>query len=162
MKFDPICKVFTALILAYWMHRDTMMRSTITSCCSMMMPRSVSNSWKHPSSCMASILTVCHQLGMFGMLWIGVYNSVFHLLPIFSNFAQPFQDELTNIPQATINNLINSVWIRCVALCEANSGHTRYWLIFWAPATKTAHFRVALISILIYHICEVGWIISVK
>ncbi|KAL0187812.1 hypothetical protein M9458_014911 [Cirrhinus mrigala] len=34
--------------------------------------------------------------------------------------------EWTNIPQATINNLINSMQRRCVALCEANGGYTRY------------------------------------
>ncbi|KAL0155520.1 hypothetical protein M9458_049783, partial [Cirrhinus mrigala] len=36
------------------------------------------------------------------------------------------EEEWTNIPQATINNLINSVRRRCVALREANGGHTRY------------------------------------
>ena len=62
------------LLMAFWVHRDTVPRSwgpllchsstTITSCCSMimhgpMLPGSVHNSWKlkHPSSCMASILT---------------------------------------------------------------------------------------------------------
>ncbi|KAL0196021.1 hypothetical protein M9458_009593, partial [Cirrhinus mrigala] len=37
---------------------------------------------------------------MFEMLWIGVHDSVFQFLPI--------SKEWTNIPQATINNLINS------------------------------------------------------
>ncbi len=32
----------------------------------------------------------CHPLSMFGMLWIGVYDSVFQFLPISSNFTQPF------------------------------------------------------------------------
>ncbi len=62
------------LLMAFWMQRDTVTRSwgpllchsstTITSYCSMimhdtMLQRSVHNSWKlkHPSSCMASILT---------------------------------------------------------------------------------------------------------
>ncbi|KAL0180149.1 hypothetical protein M9458_025591, partial [Cirrhinus mrigala] len=36
------------------------------------------------------------------------------------------EEEWTNIPQATINNLINSMRRRCVALREANGGHTRY------------------------------------
>ncbi len=35
-----------------------------------------------------------------------------------------------HIPQATINNLINSMPRRCVALHEANGHHTRYWLVF--------------------------------
>ncbi len=33
------------------------------------------------------------------------------------------EEEWTNIPQATINNLINSMQRRCVAMCEANGGH---------------------------------------
>ncbi len=32
-----------------------------------------------------------HPLSMFGMLWIGVYDSVFQFLPICSNFAQPLK-----------------------------------------------------------------------
>ncbi len=40
------------------------------------------------------------------------------------------EEEWTNIPQATINNLINSMRRRCVALREANGGHTRYGLVF--------------------------------
>ncbi len=62
------------LLMAFWMHRDTVTRSwgpllchsstTITSCCSMIMHGpmlqglyTIPGSWKHPSSCMASILT---------------------------------------------------------------------------------------------------------
>ncbi len=45
------------------------------------------------------------------------------------------EEEWTNIPQATINNLINSMRRRCVALREANGGHTRYWLVFGPPNT---------------------------
>ncbi len=36
------------------------------------------------------------------------------------------EEEWTNIPQATINNLINFMQRRCVALREANGGQTRY------------------------------------
>ncbi len=42
-----------------------------------------------------------------------------------SNFAA-IEEEWTNITQVTINNLINSMRRRCVALREANGGHTRY------------------------------------
>jgi hypothetical protein len=35
-------------------------------------------------------------------------------------------EEQDNIPQATINSLINSMRRRCAALHEANVGHTRY------------------------------------
>ncbi len=33
----------------------------------------------------------CHPLSMFGMLWIGVYDSVFQFLAISSNFTQPLK-----------------------------------------------------------------------
>jgi hypothetical protein len=56
---------------------------------------------------------------MFGMLLIGVYDSVFQFPPISSNF----EEEWDNIPQATINSLINFMRRRCHA---ANGGHTRY------------------------------------
>ncbi|CAH2253483.1 Hypothetical predicted protein [Pelobates cultripes] len=36
------------------------------------------------------------------------------------------EEEWTNIPQTTINNLVNSMRRRCVALREANGDHTRY------------------------------------
>ncbi len=36
------------------------------------------------------------------------------------------EEEWTNISQAAINNLINSLQRRCVVLREANGGHTRY------------------------------------
>ncbi|KAL0193566.1 hypothetical protein M9458_011862, partial [Cirrhinus mrigala] len=36
------------------------------------------------------------------------------------------EEEWTNILQAIINNLINSMRRRCVALRKANGGHTRY------------------------------------
>ncbi len=45
------------------------------------------------------------------------------------------EEEWTHIPQATINNLINSMRRRCVALREANVGHTRYWMVFAPPRT---------------------------
>ncbi len=74
-------------------------------------------------------------------------------VPVPANIQQlltAIEEEWTNIPQATINNLINSMRRRCVALREANDGHTRYWLVFGPPNplpppqySKTAHFRVA-------------------
>ncbi|KAL7861636.1 hypothetical protein SRHO_G00130770 [Serrasalmus rhombeus] len=50
-------------------------------------------------------------------------------VPVPANIQQlctAIEEEWTNIPQATINNLINCMQRRCVALCEANGGHTRY------------------------------------
>ncbi len=97
------------LLMAFWMHRDTVTRSwgpllchsstTITSCCSMimhgpMLQGSVHNSWKLKTSQFLNghyTHRTCHPLTMFGMLWIGVYDSVFQFLPISSNFAQPLK-----------------------------------------------------------------------
>ncbi len=46
----------------------------------------------------------CHPLSMFGMLWIGVYDSVFQFLPISSSFAQPLKRSGPTFhrPQSTI------------------------------------------------------------
>ncbi len=133
------------LLMAFW---DTVTRSwgpllcnsspTITSCCSMIMhgpilQGSVHNSWKLKTSQFLHgqhTHRTCHPLSMFGMLLIGVYDSVFQFLPISSNFTQPLKRInkcWTNISQATINNLINSIWRRCVALREANGGNDTDW-----------------------------------
>ncbi len=73
--------------------------TTITSSCSMimhgpMLQGSVHNSWKLKTSQFLHgqhALRTCDPLNMFGMLWIGVYDSVFQFLPISSNFAQPLK-----------------------------------------------------------------------
>ncbi len=46
----------------------------------------------------------CHTLSMFGMLWIGVYDSVFQFLPISSNFTQLLKRSGPTLhrPQSTI------------------------------------------------------------
>ncbi len=92
------------LLMAFWMHRVTVpllchSSMTITSCCSMimhgpMLQGSVHNSWKLKTSQFLHgqhTHRTCHPLSMFGMLWIGVYDSVFQFLPISSNFAQPLK-----------------------------------------------------------------------
>ncbi len=48
-------------------------------------------------------------------------------VPVPANIQQlrtAIEEEWTSIPQATIKNLINSMRRRCVALREANGGHT--------------------------------------
>uniref|UniRef100_A0A8C8DQ73 Transposable element Tcb2 transposase n=1 Tax=Oryzias sinensis TaxID=183150 RepID=A0A8C8DQ73_9TELE len=53
-------------------------------------------------------------------------------VPVPANIQQlrtAIEEEWTNIPQATIDNLINSMRRRCVTLHEANGGHTRYSLV---------------------------------
>ncbi len=103
------------------MHRDTVTRSwgplfcnsstTITSCCSMimhspMLQGSVHNSWKLKTSQFLHgqhTHRTCHPLSMFGMLWIGVYDSVFQFLLISSNFTQPLKRSgpTSHRPQST-------------------------------------------------------------
>ena len=88
------------------MHRDTMKWSwgplschssaSITSCFSIIHPchkdlYTTPGGWKCPRSSMACILTRCHPLSWFGMLWINMYDSVFQFPPISSNFAQPLK-----------------------------------------------------------------------
>ncbi len=56
-----------------------------------MLQGSVHNSWKLKTSQFLHgqhTHRTYHPLSMFGMLWIGVYDSVFQFLPISSNFAQ--------------------------------------------------------------------------
>ncbi len=73
--------------------------TTITLCCSMIMHNpmlqgSVHNSWKLKTSQFLHgqhTHWTFHPLSMFGMLWIGVYDSVFQFLPISSNFAEPLK-----------------------------------------------------------------------
>ncbi len=142
-------------------------------CTAPMLQGSVHNSWKLKTSQFLHgqhTHRTCHPLSMFGMLWIGVYDSVFQFLPISSNFTQPLKRS-----GPTFHRPLSTTWS---TLCEgdvlhwANGGHTRYWLDFGPPQySKTAHFRVAfycgqpkahlcnnhagLISILMCHTCEV-------
>ncbi len=156
------------LLLAFWMHRDTVMRSwgpllchsstTITSCCSMiihgpMLQGSVHNSWKLKTSQFLHgqhTQRTCHPLSMFGMLWIGVYDSVFQFLPISSNFTQPLKRS-----GPTFHRPQSTTWS---TLCEGDVSHCMRQMVVtpetdWfsdppapPPLTliqKTAHFRVA-------------------
>ena len=100
-----------------------------------MLQGSVHNSWKLKMSLFFHDLhthQTCQPLSMFVMFWVGVYNSVFQFLPISINFAQrrgveqEEEEEWDNISEATVNSLINSMGRRCVALNDANGGHTRY------------------------------------
>ncbi len=65
-------------------------------------------------------------------VWDALDRRIRQRVPVPANIQQlhtAIEEEWTNIPQTTINNLINSKWRRCVALREANSAHTRYWLV---------------------------------
>ncbi len=62
-------------------------------------------------------------------VWDALDRSIRQRVPVPANIQQlctVTEEKWTNIPQATISNLINSMRRRCVALREANGGHTRY------------------------------------
>ncbi len=168
------------LLMTFWMHRETVTRSwgpllchsstTISSCCSMimhgpMLQGSVHNSWKLKTSQFLRgqhTYWTCHPLSMFGILWIG---RVRQRVPVPANIQQlrtAIEEGWTNIPQATINNLINSMQRRCVAL----RGHTRYWLFFGPPNTVKLLILWPIIMLSNQHIdishLWGGWIISAK
>ncbi len=150
------------LLMAFRMHRDTVTRSwrpllchsstTIASCCSMiihgpMLQGSVHNSWKLKTSQFLHgqhTHRTCHLLSMFGMLWIGVYNSVFQFLPISSNFAQPLKRSGPTFhrPQSTTwSTLCEGDVLHCVRQMVVTGGD---WFSDPPPQySKTAHFRVA-------------------
>ncbi len=65
-------------------------------------------------------------------VWDALDQHIRQHVPVPANIQQlrtAVKEERNNIPQAKINNLINSMQRRCVALLEANGGHTRYWLV---------------------------------
>ncbi len=62
-------------------------------------------------------------------VWDALDRRIRQRFPVPANIRQlrtAIEEEWTNIPQATINNLIKYMRRRCVALREANGGHTRY------------------------------------
>ncbi len=99
-------------------------------------------------------------------------------VPVPANIQQlrtAIEEEWTNIPQATT---WSTLWRRCVALREANGGHTRYWLVFGPPNTVKLHIlEWPFIVASLRHTCAIimlsnqhldmphlwgGWIISAK
>uniref|UniRef100_A0A3P9JG58 Transposase Tc1-like domain-containing protein n=1 Tax=Oryzias latipes TaxID=8090 RepID=A0A3P9JG58_ORYLA len=62
-------------------------------------------------------------------VWDALDRRIRQRVPVPANIQQlrtAIEEEWTNIPQATVDNLISSMRRRCVALHEANGGHTRY------------------------------------
>ncbi|KAL0153133.1 hypothetical protein M9458_051554, partial [Cirrhinus mrigala] len=107
-----------------------------------MLQGSVHNSWKLKTSQFLHgqhTHQTCHPLKH---VWDALDRRIRQRLPVPANIQQlrtAIEEEWTNIPQATINNPINSMRRRCVALHEANGGHTRYWLVFRPPSTVKLH-----------------------
>ena len=106
------------------MHRATVTRSwgpllchssaAITSSFSMIMhgPMSVHNSWKLKLSQFFHGLhthQTCHPLSMFEILWINVYDSMFHFLPISSNFAQPQSAAWSTLCEGDVSRCMRQV-----------------------------------------------------
>ncbi len=62
-------------------------------------------------------------------VWDALDRRIRQHVPVPPNIQQlhtAFEEEWTNIAQAIINNLNKSMGRKCVALHEANGGHTRY------------------------------------
>ena len=62
-------------------------------------------------------------------VWEALDRRVGQRVPVPANIQQlrtAIEEGWDNIPQATINSLINCMQRRCVTLHEANGGHTRY------------------------------------
>ncbi len=119
-------------------------------------------------------------------IWDALDRRIRQRVPVPANIQQlctAIEEEWTNIPQATINNLINSMRRRCVALREANGGHTRYWLVIRTPQTPSPNtlklhiLEWPFIVASLRHTCAIimlsnqhldmqhlwgGWIISAK
>ena len=63
-------------------------------------------------------------------VWVALDRRVRKRVPVPANIQQlhtAIEEVWDNIPQATINSLINSMRGKCVALHEDNGGHSRYF-----------------------------------
>ncbi len=133
-----------------WMHRDNVMRSwgpllchsstTITSCCSMimhgpMLARICTQFLEAENIPVLAWPAYSPDMSPIEHVWDALDRRIRQRVLVPANI----QKLRTNIPQATINNLINSMWRRCVALRDANGGHTKYWLVFGPPNTVKLH-----------------------
>jgi hypothetical protein len=75
--------------------------------------------WPAYSPEISPIEHVWDALGLFVQQCVPVHT-------IIQQLCTAIEEDWDNIPQATINSLINSMQRGCVALHEANGGHTRY------------------------------------
>ncbi len=105
----------------------------MASCCKDL--HTIPGSYKHPSSCMASILTghVTHWacLGFSGSAYTtACSSSCQHPATSHSHWREVDQHSTGHNQQP--DQLYATL---CVAMLEANGGHTRYWLVFGPPRT---------------------------
>ncbi len=107
-------------------------------CCSMimhgpMLERSVHNSWKLKTSVIACP-AYSPDMSLIEHVWDALDWRIRQRVPVPANIQHShWRGVDQHYTHATINNLINSMQRRCVALREANGGHTRYWLVFGPP-----------------------------
>lgn len=83
---------------------------------------------------------------------------LYQLPTIFTNFVQPLMGG-----GPTIDNLINSVWRRWVALHEENSNHNRYWVVFLFLSWSwffIFHFLCLRFDFSVFLVCETCVIVS--
>ncbi len=96
-------------------------------------------------------------------VWDALDRHIRQRVPVPANIQQlhtAIKVEWTNIPQATINNLINSMQRRCVAMREENGGHILTGFRTPLPHTLKLHildwpFIVVSLRKIIFHTCEV-------
>ncbi len=99
--------------------------------------------------CIYMSCRTCHPLSKFGMIWISVYDSVFQLLPICSNFAQPLKRSGPTFhrPQSTTwSTPCEGDVLHCVRQMVVTPDTDWFILVYTLdppPNSITAHFRVA-------------------
>ncbi len=82
-------------------------------------------------------------------VWDALDQHIRQRVPVPAKIQQlrtAIEEEWTNIPQATINNLINSMRRRCIALCEANGGHTQILIGFRTKKCCVYNFGQCMFS----------------
>ncbi len=154
------------------------------SCCSMimhgpMLQRSVHNSWKLKNISVIACPAYSPDMSLIEHVWDALDWRIRQRVPVPANIQHShWRGVDQHYTHATINNLINSMQRRCVALHEANGGHTRYWLVFGPPNTVKLHILESpCIVASLRHTCAIimlsnqhldmshlwgGWIISAK
>ncbi len=147
-----------------------------------MLQGSVHNSWKLKTSQFLHgqhTHRTCHPLNMFGMLWIGVYDSMFQFLPISSNFTQPLKRSGPTFhrPQSTTwSTLCEGVALHCMRqmvvtpdtdwFSDPPPNTVKLHILEWPFIVASLRHTCAIIMLSNQHLDMPhlwgGWIISAK
>ncbi len=149
-----------------------------------MLQGSVHDSWKLKTSQFLHgqhTHRICHPLSMFGMLWIGIYDSGFQFLPISSTFAHPLKRSGSTLhrPQSTTwSTLCEGDVLHCVRQMvvtpdtdwfsdpPAPPNTIRLHNLEWPFIVASLRHTCAIIMLSNQHLCLPhlwgGWIISAK